>query len=69
VFSSAEGFRTEFWEFASAEQPNSVGNNHLFRLFRLRGIIFLSEIPNPKQDSRDASNIRNTCKDRETNSI
>jgi hypothetical protein len=26
---------------------NSVGNNHLFRLFRLRGIIFLSEIPNP----------------------
>ncbi len=26
---------------------NSVRNNHLFRLFRLPGIIFLSEIPNP----------------------
>jgi len=63
VFSSAEGFGTELWEFASIFVPrngipsyflfrgrvrngiprfsvprnnrNSVGNNHLFRLFRL----------------------------------
>jgi hypothetical protein len=63
VFSSAEGFGTELWEFASFFVPrngipscflfrgrvrngiprfsvqrnnrNSVGNNHLFRLFRL----------------------------------
>ncbi len=27
---------------------NSVGNNHLFRLFRLPRNYFLSEIPNPK---------------------
>ncbi len=63
VFSSAEGFGTELWEFSSIFVPrngipscflfrgrvrngiprfsvprnnrNSVGNNHLFRLFRL----------------------------------
>jgi hypothetical protein len=47
VFSSAEGFGTEFRVFfVPRNSRNSVGNNHSFRLFR-RGIIFLSEIPNP----------------------
>ncbi len=36
VFSSAEGFGTEFREFSVPQNNrNSVGNNHLFRLFRL----------------------------------
>jgi hypothetical protein len=33
--------------FCSAENRNSVGNKHLFRLFRLPRNYFLSEIPNP----------------------
>ncbi len=48
VFSSAEGFGTEFRERSvPRNRQNSVGNNHLFRLFVFHGIIFLSEIPNP----------------------
>ncbi len=48
VFSSAEGFGTEFREFSVPwNSRNSVGNNHLFRLFRLPRNYFLSEIPNP----------------------
>jgi hypothetical protein len=36
VFSSAEGFGTEFREFSVRRNSrNSVRNNHLFRLFRL----------------------------------
>ncbi len=36
VFSSAEGFGTEFREVSvSRNSRNSVGNDHLFRLFRL----------------------------------
>jgi hypothetical protein len=36
VFSSAEGFGTEFRELSVPRNSrNSVGNNHLFRLFRL----------------------------------
>jgi hypothetical protein len=36
VFSSAEWFRTEFREFSvPGNSRNFVGNNHLFRLFRL----------------------------------
>jgi hypothetical protein len=47
VFSSAEGFGTEFREVSVPRNSrNSVGNNHLFRLFRLPSN--LSEIPNPK---------------------
>ncbi len=51
VFSSAEGFGTEFREFCVPRNSrNSVGNNHLFRLFSLpRNYFFLSEIPNPTQ--------------------
>ncbi len=48
VFSSAEGFGTEFREVSVPRNSrNSVGNNHLFRLFRLPRNYFLSEIPNP----------------------
>jgi hypothetical protein len=81
VFSSAEGFGTELWEFDSIfvlrngipsyflfrgrvrngiqrfsvprNNRNSVGNNHLFRLFRLPRNYFLSEIPNPNQEVYD----------------
>jgi hypothetical protein len=36
IFSSAEGFGTEFQEFSVLwNSQNSVGNHHLFRLFRL----------------------------------
>jgi hypothetical protein len=36
IFSSAEGFGTEFREFSVPQNSrNSVGINHLFRLFRL----------------------------------
>jgi hypothetical protein len=50
VFSSAEGFKTEFREFSvPGNSRNSVGNNHLFCLFRLLRNYFLSEIPNPSQ--------------------
>jgi hypothetical protein len=46
VFFSAEGFGTEFREFSvPRNSQNSVGNNHLFRLFRLPRNYFLSEIP------------------------
>ncbi len=73
VFSSAEGFGTELWEFVSILiQRNGIPSYFLFRgtefrdfLFRgttgipseiticsvysvFRGIIILSEIPNPK---------------------
>jgi hypothetical protein len=79
VFSSAEWFGTELWEFASFFVPrngipscflfrgrvrngiprfsvqrnnrNSVGNDHLFRLFRLRWNYFLSETPHPTSES------------------
>jgi hypothetical protein len=47
-FSSAEQFRTEFREFSVPRNSrNSAGTNHMFRLFRLPRIIFLSEIANP----------------------
>ena len=47
-FSSAEGLGTEFREFSVPRKSrNSVGSNHLFRLFRLPRKYFLSEIPNP----------------------
>ncbi len=49
VFSSAEGSGTEFWEFSVPRNSlNSVGYNHLFRLFRLLRNYFLSGIPNHK---------------------
>ncbi len=48
VFSSTEGFGKEFRELSVPRNSrNSVGNNHLFRLFRLPRNYFLSEIPNP----------------------
>jgi hypothetical protein len=61
VFSSAEGFGTEFREFSVPRNSrNSVGNNHLFRLFRLPRNNFLSEIPNPTGTRTHASHI-NGC--------
>ncbi len=85
VFSSAEGFGTELWEFASIFVPrngipscflfrgrvrngiprlsvprnnrNSVGNNRLFCLFRLRGIIFCRKVPTLNKRSLELREI------------
>jgi hypothetical protein len=47
-FSSAEGFGREFREVSvPRNSQNSVGHDHLFRLFRLPRNYFLSEIPKP----------------------
>jgi hypothetical protein len=47
-FSSAEGFGTEFREFLfRGNSRNSVGNNHLFRLFRLPQNYFFVGISQP----------------------
>jgi hypothetical protein len=48
VFSSAEGFGTEFREFlfrGTAGIPSELTISSVYSVFR--GIIFLSEIPNP----------------------
>ncbi len=46
---------------------NSVGNNHLFRLFRLPRNYFLSEIPNPSQE--EGSHPSYTVRKREVTSL
>jgi hypothetical protein len=52
VFSSAEGFGTEFREFlfrGTAVIPSEITICSVYSVFR--GIIFLSEIPNPREDT------------------
>ncbi len=63
VFSSAEGFGTEFRKFLSrgtAGIPSEITICSVYSVFR--GIIFLSEIPNPKystvQESSRSSQYR-----------
>jgi hypothetical protein len=47
LFNGTEGFWKEFRELSVPRNSrNSVGNNHLFHLFRLPRNFFLSEIPN-----------------------
>ncbi len=51
VFSSAEGFGTEFWEISVLQNSrNCVENTHLFRLFHLLWNYVLSEIHNPSSE-------------------
>ncbi len=52
IFSSAEGFGTEFRDFlfrGTAGIPSEITICSVYSVFR--GIIFLSEIPNPRSDS------------------
>ncbi len=52
VFSSAEGFGTEFREFlfrGTAGIPSEIAICSVYSVFR--GIIFLSEIPNPRSEA------------------
>jgi hypothetical protein len=56
VFSSTEGFGTEFREFSVPRNSrNSVGNNHLFHLFRLPLNYFFVGIPYPSKYQYDIS--------------
>jgi hypothetical protein len=50
--SSADWFRTEFRDFSGwPNNRNSLGTNHLFRLFRLPQKYFLSKITNPSHNN------------------
>ena len=53
LFSSAEGFGTEFRDFlfrGTAGIPSEITLCSVYSVFR--GIIFLSEIPNPRKETR-----------------
>ncbi len=66
VFSSAEGFRIEFWEFSvQRNSQNSFGNNHLFRLFRLpKNYFFVENSPTLTNSRRRKLKLRwETTKD------
>ncbi len=65
VFSSAEGFGTEFQDFlfrGTTGIPSEINICSVYSVFR--GIIFLSEIPNPKQN-----HLEHNCHSREIQSI